>query len=279
MPVLRISPVLSIALVGLVLPPSASANVEELYRDLSARRLSPAPLVPTTAPRDLSPIDSSIQLLRNIRRSAYGIRLDSGSAVIALRGGEYRTVKAGLRDLRRLDTRVRSTRVRGRRGYLLTERTGRTLLWTEGGRVYWIGTGTPRTISLRELQATATGLDPLEGAFSGSDSLGEQEAQFVATRRTVTGNVAWTAQCAAPDGSPASQRAGQANVTLHPKRGSDFSFELAPNLGGSNPAPWQGTVSGTLGASGGTVNIRATVTVDQDSCDTGPVSVPVRPTR
>jgi hypothetical protein len=279
MSMLRISLVLSIALVALVLPASASANVEELYRDLAARRLSPAPLVPTTVPRELEPIGSSIQVLRNIRRSAYGIRLEADRAVIALRGGEYTTVKAGIRDLRRIGTRVRSTRVRGRRGNLLTERTSRTLIWSEGGRVYWIGTGTPRTISLSELQATATGLDPLGGVFSGSDALGENDATIVSTRRTITADVSFTGACTAADGSPTSQRAGGASVTLLPRRGDAFSFDIAPNLTGTRPQPWQGTVSGTIGANGGSVEIRGTLSDAGDTCDTGAVSIPVRPVR
>jgi hypothetical protein len=55
----------------------------------------------------------------------------------------------------RLGFGARSTRVRGRRGYLLTRRLGVTtwyLLWSEDRRVYELGTGTPRTVSLRRLR-------------------------------------------------------------------------------------------------------------------------------
>jgi hypothetical protein len=278
--------VVSITLLVLAAPAPASAGVMEVFQDLAERQLRPAPLVPISAPGALSPLDPVIETLRSRRRGGYGIRLaaDSrgGPTVIALEGGSFPSIAAALRDFRRGSFKPRSTRVRGRRGYLLTRRLGKTdrsLLWSEGGRVYTLGSGTPRTISLRQLRATAEDLDPLVGAFIGSDANGEQEAFFVATQRTVTGNVAWTAPCTAPDGTSVHPRAGQANVTLHPKRGSEFTFDIAANLGGSNPAPWQGTVSGTVGTSGGTVNIRATTTVDPDTCDTGPVSFAVRPQR
>lgn len=160
----------------------------------------------------------------------------------------------------------------------MTRYRDRTLLWGEKGVVYWMGSATPKTISLNELRTTAADLDRLDGAFIGTDAQGENGVFMVTTRRTVTAGVEWIANCTAPDGSPTSQRAGQAGVTLAPRQGDSFSFDIAPNLRGSTPFPWQGTVSGTVAADGGTVDLRATASTSEESCDTGPVSLTVRPT-
>ena len=85
-----------------------------------------------------------------------------------LTGGLYTSLRAAVRDARNTGYRVRSTRLRGQRGYALTRERERMLLWSERGRVYTLATGTPGRISAAQLRATAAGLDPLEGVFSGS---------------------------------------------------------------------------------------------------------------
>ena len=269
---------LSITLLTLCAPARASADVQEVFQGLAERRLSPAPLVPTTAPRSLRPLDATIATLSNPRRSGYGIRLanDATDSVIALRGGEFTSMKTAVRQYRRSGFSVRSTQIRKRDGYLLTRSRDRTLLWVEKGVVYWMGSATPKTVSIKELRATAAGLDRLEGAFSGSDELGENAVFMVTTRRTVTAYVEWTANCTGPDGSPSAQRAGQAGVTLAPRQGRSFAFDIAENLRGSTPFPWQGTVSGTTDADGGTVEFRVTASTADESCDSGPKSIAVR---
>ncbi len=62
-------------LVALAAPPSASADVLYLYQKLSARRLSPAPLVPTVAPRLFGSLDQTMDVLGSRRRSGYGFRI------------------------------------------------------------------------------------------------------------------------------------------------------------------------------------------------------------
>ena len=280
---------LSIAITALVTAAPASADYIRVSQKLAARHLRPAPLVPTTAPRSLAPLDVTLEVAPTRRRSAYALGMRNAfrssliDTVIFLEGGEYKTIKAARRDLRGF--RVRSTRIRGHRGYLATHRTDRTLLWTEGGRVYEMGSATPRTVSLKELRATAEGLDGLVGAFSGGVDMtapdgrfSSHEAFLAATQRTFTADIDWTADCTAPNGSPGTQRAGRAHVEALPRRGDDFSFEIGPNVvQGDSPVSWQGTVSGTVNASGGTVNTRVTATVEGESCDSGPVSITLRP--
>ncbi len=110
-------------------------------------------------------------------------------------GGEYRSLRALLRDHRRLGFGAPGrTRVRGRPGRLLTRRLGptsRTLAWVEGGVVYSVGSGTPRKASLAQLRATAHRLDRLERDWIGGagDPENSSEAFAVTTARTVSVDV------------------------------------------------------------------------------------------
>jgi len=270
---------LVITATALGIAPSATADVLNVDQRLAQRHLHPAPLVPTTAPRSLRPLDTTLDVSSTRRRTAYAVAMRSSAvnSFISLSGGEYKTVKATLRDLR--GVKVKSMRVRGHRGSLATKKSDRTLVWSEGGRIYELISVTPRTVSLKELLATADGLEPLIGTFSASDSIGNEG--FVATtRHTYTADVDWTANCTAPNGTPAAQRAGRARVALQPLRGSDFSFDVAPNVVESDPPiQWQGTVSGTIGASGGSLTLQGTAVDAGDSCDTGPVSLALQPDR
>jgi hypothetical protein len=102
----------------------------------------------------------------------------------------------------------------------------------------------------------------------------------VTTSRTATAYVEFTAQCTQPDGSPTHQRAGQARVTLLPRQGDSFTFDIAQNLiPPATPFPWQGTVSGIVGANGGTLDMRVTGSAEGDTCDTGQLSLTLRRTR
>jgi hypothetical protein len=264
-------------LVALAAPPGASADVMSLYQDLSARRLSPAPLVPTTAPRSLSPIESTLEVLGSPRRSGYGFRLvsTSPSAIIAFRGGAYSTLRAALREhTRRLGFEARRTRVRGRAGYLLTRRLGptvRELLWSEGGRVYVLGSGTSKTVSLKALRATAAGLDPLERDYvggGGDPDLGNG-AVAVTTEHTITIDVSWGARCTL-GGMPAADHGGSAHATLLRRQGARFGFDIAQFRTGE--LAWAGSVSGTIGPDAIALSMQASGVFDGATCDTGPVT-------
>ena len=265
------------SLTALSVPATAGADIQGVYRPLAERRLSPAPLVPTTVPRALSPLDKWIDSRPGGTRSSYAIIIRGATrggyvpdAVVELVGGRYKSLDSAVDSLRAHGDRIRTTRVRGRRGYRFDFGRERGLLWAEGGRVYRIVSTTPRTISFSDMHSIAAGLDRLEGAFTGSDATGENEAFVVTTRRTITADVAFTGQCTAPDGSSRNLLAGNARVTVLPRTSSTFAFDLADD-------PWQGTASGTIDASGGTLQLRATSTFYGESCDTGPVSLALRP--
>jgi hypothetical protein len=280
---------LATAAAAFAFPSPASADYIAVSQKLADRHLRPAPLLPTTAPRSLQTLDATMELSSTRRRSAYAIamrnayRSNTIDTVIFLEGGEYKSLRAALHAFR--GSRAHSTRVRGRRAYLISAQGVRTLFWSEGGRVYEMGSGTPRTVSLKELRATAEALDPLVGGFSGSvESTSESgvfsshEAFVAVTRHTVSADVDWSADCVTPDGRPGTQRAGRARAALQPRRGDEFSFDIAPfAVRGSPPVPWQGTVSGTVGASGGTLNMRATAVAEGETCDSGPVTLTLRP--
>src|SRR5215210_2806534 len=130
------------ALAGLGLPPAAGADVLDTYQELAARRLSPAPLVPTTVPRSLRPYDRTVAFGPSLRRSGYALRIANTGpeAVVLLTGGNHKNVRALRRDYRFLGYgSPRRIRVRGRRGYLFVRRGApvtRALAWVEGGVVY-----------------------------------------------------------------------------------------------------------------------------------------------
>ena len=235
-----------VVLVALSVPASSSADVLGVYQELALRRLSPAPLVPTSVPPSLAPLDRTMTASGSRRRSGYGLRMVNGAqnAVILLEGGSFKNVKAALRDGRRLSFKARRTRVRGHRGYLLTRHLGPTqwlLLWVEDRRVYTLGTGTPRKVSLKQLRATAAGLDHLGRDYMGTpaDPDNSSEGHAVTTERAVTAYVAWEAQCVVPGGTSAELRVGQARVTMLRRRGNAFTFDIAQHRVGT--APWSGT--------------------------------------
>jgi hypothetical protein len=136
---------------------------------------------------------------------------------------------------------------------------------------------------VRELRDTAESLDRMEGVLVGrtpdDDNNGQAETSVSATTRTVTVDVEFRAPCVlVQTGEPGGSFDGVARVSLIPRQGDSFSFDIAPNLDRERSSlPWQGTVSGTLTANGGTVNLRATGTDGEYACDTGPVSIALRP--
>jgi hypothetical protein len=269
----------SLGLAALSVPATADADVLDAYQRLANRGMTPAPLVPTAVPPALAPIDRTVGF-GGARGGGYSLRLahEGRNAVLVVAGGELRSMRALRRDRRRLGyADQRRTRVRGRRGYLLTRRLGpvaRELAWVERGVVYTVGSGTPRKVSLRQLRSTARKLERLEPGWIGGSSDPENfsEASAVSTERTVTADVSFQATCA-PPGSPdaAIARVGQAEVTLLPRDGDRFTFDIAEHRAGSQP--WAGTVTGTISPAGITLEVHATGTIDGDACDSGPLTL------
>jgi len=270
-----------IALVALSVPAESSAeDALQVYQRLALRRLSPAPLVPTSVPPSMGPLERTMTTFPSRRRSGYGLRMvhyaaEGPDAVIVLEGRAFRTMGAALRDGRRLGFRARRTRVRGHPGYLLSRHLGptqRSLVWVEDGVVYTLGTGTPRKVSLAQLRATAAGLEHLERDYMGTppdpDSFSEGHA--VTTEHAVSTLAVWEAQCVAPDGSPAGSRVGSARVTMLSHSGNAFAFDIAQHRVGTDA--WSGSVSGTISPGALTLSIRATGTFDGLLCDTGALS-------
>ena len=265
------------ALAALSLPAASSADVLTEYQALAKRRLSPAPLVPTAVPRSVAPLDRTIAPSPSRRRKGYGLRMTNGAqnAVVVLEGGSFKNVKAALRDGKRLGFKARRTRVRGRRGYLFTRHLGPTqwlLVWVEDGRVYTLGTGTPRKVSLKQLRATAADLEHLGRYYIGApdDPDNSSEGEALTTEHAVTARVAWEAQCVAADGSPAGLRVGNARVTMLRHQGNDFTFDIAQHRAGTGA--WNGSVSGTVSPTAISLTIRATASIEGMTCDSGQLS-------
>lgn len=273
----------AVTLLALVsVPAAAEAELLDTYQRLAARQLSPAPLVPTSIPSAFRPIERAPEPGTTIRGRGYAVRLvhqgpAGPDAVIEVSGGEFRTMHALLRERRREGyTSRRRTRVRGRRGYLLTRRLGpttRELAWVERGVVYSLGSGTPRKVSLKDMRSTAAGLDRLERDYFGgaADPDNTSDATAVTTRRTVTATVNFEAQCVAPGSTAAGVRVGIAEVTLLRRDGDAFSFDIATHR--RSEEPWAGTITGTISPDAITLDVRATATIEGELCDTGALTL------
>jgi hypothetical protein len=236
-----------IVLAALLSPATANADLLDTFRRLDLRGLSPAPLVPTKAPAALTPFARLIEQAPSLRRSGYALRLTDrvpATAVLVLSGGDYRNMKAALRDHR--GERRRRTRVRGHRGFLFTHRELRELVWSEGGRIYDLGSGTPRKVSVAGMRATAASLEPLGHYYIGgsSDPNSSAGGDAATTAHTLSLRVEFEAPCTF------SPHAGQAQVMLAPLRGNSFSFDVAEIRTSGN---WTGTISGTVAADSITV--------------------------
>jgi hypothetical protein len=267
---------LVIALAALSLPAPARADVLDAYQRLAARKLSPAPLVPTTVPPSVGPLDRTISNGTTRRGRGYSLRVvhydrNGPDAIVVVTGGEFKTMRALLSDHRRLGFRApRRTRVRGHRGSLLIRRLGpttRVLAWTEGGVVYSIASGTPRKVSLAQLRSTARGLDRLGRDWIGgsSDPDSSSEGFAVTTARTVSVAVSFEASCGS------TVRVGRAKVTMFSRQGSGFAFDIADHRVG--PEPWSGTVTGTVSPTAVTLAVHASGTIEGEACDTGALSL------
>lgn len=270
-------------LVALTLPaPASAAGLLDTYQRLAERRIAPAPLVPTTAPRILRPLDRTLDVGTTRGGRGYSVRVvhyggAGPDAIVVVTGGQFRTLRRTLRENAQLGFRSRRrTRVRGHRGYLLTRRAGptsRVLVWAERGVVYEVASGTPRKISLADLRSVARGLDRLErdwfGGSGNPDS--SSEAFAVTTARTVSVDVSFEATCTLPGSTAPSVRVGQTSVTLLRRDGNRFGFDIARHPRGEGA--WSGTVTGTIAPGAITLDVRATGTVDGESCDTGPLAL------
>ncbi len=264
-----------VALGAVAAPAASSADVLDVYRELAERGLSPAPLVPTTVPPSLEPLNQTLATFPIRRRGGYALRLandDGPGAVIVLERGAFKTIGAALRDSRRLGFTARRTRIRGRSGYLLTRPRQWSLVWVEDRLVHALSTGTRRTVSLRQLRATATGLERLGAGYIGApeDPESFSEGHAVTTERTVTARIAWEARCVGPDGSDLGTRVGNARVTLLERRGDAFSFDVAGHRVGDGD--WTGTVSGTVSPGAITLTIGARASFEGMACETGPLT-------
>jgi hypothetical protein len=266
----------AVGLAGLLGPAAAGASVVDTYQRLAERGISPAPLVPTTVPRSLAPMDRTIDVIGTRRGYAIRFQAFGPDAVAVVSGGEYRSLRAALRDHKRQGFTRRRMRIRGKRGYALTRRLGpttRSLVWVERGVVYAVGSGTPRSVSLAGLRGLAAGLDRLERDYIGghADPDNSSEAFALTTARTVSIDVSFEAQCTSPGSAEPSIRVGRAGVTLLRRQGGRFSFDVARSNRGSGT--WSGTISGTISPTAMTVDVRATGTFDGLSCDTGALTL------
>jgi hypothetical protein len=263
----------------LAAPAAARADGLETLQDLAKRHLRPAPLVPTSAPRPLSELSAALDTAPGRGKRGYGLRLvHYGSygpdAIIALERGAYRSTRSALRDHRRNGYRVRRTRLRGRRAFLLTRKLGgvrsSALLWREDGSVYLLDSGTPKKVSVRGMRATAAGLDHLGANYGGSffaegsnnTSLG---ATLVTTRHFISGVIEWGTDNCTSNGFPAAARGGSASFLMLPLRRGAFSMPLAEG--------WNGSLSGTVSAPAVSVALQGSGSFDGVACDTGPMTV------
>jgi hypothetical protein len=260
------------AAVTLTLAPSADAQTLDVFDRLARRSLSPAPLVPTTAPRSLRPLSETLTTTGT--RADYAVRIATpdSDAIIALERGIYRSLSAAVRAERKRGFTASSTRVRGRAARLLTRRNGpttRILVWVEDRKVYWLGSGTPRKVSLKDLRDTANGLQRLGGYYIGghTDPNNSSEGEAATTDRTISTRVSWEANC----GAEGDIRVGNAFAFMVPRTGTTFTFAIAEHriLSGG----WNGTVTGTIRPGAIDLTVDASAVIDGRTCVSGPVAL------
>jgi hypothetical protein len=202
-------------------------------------------------------------------RADYALRMATpdSDAIIVLERGVHRSLSAAVRAERRRGFKATATRVRGRSGRLLTRRNARILVWAEAGKVYWLGSGTPRKVSLKDLRDTANGLQRLGGYYIGghADPNNSSEGDAATTDRAISIRVSWEAQCG--DGI----RVGNAFAFMVPRTGDTFSFDIAQHriLSGE----WNGTVTGTIRPGAIDLTVDASAVIDGRTCVSGQVAL------
>jgi len=276
--------IIAITIATWLAPAPTQAKIYNEFLSLSQRHLSPPPLVPVSAPPALTPLGDHLRQLSSRKKGSYLFRITRAKpgrlpdAVIALERGYFKSLGAAKRESKRSGLfRAKPTKVRGHKGYLFTRVFGARnwdLTWLEDGKVYSIGTGTTKTISLKQLRATADGLEHLGREYIGSiydRNLGDQSAIVVTTDKTVSATIEWTGRCMTPDGIVMSPRGGQTELSLVARQGNSFTFSALP---GSPPgSAWTLTGSGTIGPSATSLSFRASGVIDGLSCDTGPIAL------
>lgn len=262
------------------LPASAGASLLLEYSDLAHRRLNPPPLVPTTAPTAVSPLTATLGDITSLGRKGYRIRLlDVGvrapKAIIAMERGSVKSIAVAVKRARTSGFRIRSTRVRGHKGKLFNDRRRKptyfSLVWKENGAVYELGTGTTKTISLKDLRSFANGLQPLEREYVATVCLAGfcHGAIAVTTTKTASILVEWEATCDDPDGMGQTLlgNAGSAQFSLLPRNGDSISFGFAATA----TQPWTFNGTGTISPDAVVLNVRASGIPKGQPCDTGPL--------
>jgi hypothetical protein len=278
---MRLARVTLLAFVLIV--PAAQADGLEALQALAKRHLKPAPLVPTKAPPILSPLSATVTTGSALSKHGYALRMAhytsyGPDAIIALSRDDYRSMRSALHDLKRGRYKARSMRIRGKRGFVLTRRVGvvdRYLLWSEDGHVYLIGSGTPKKIFVRQLRATAAGLDHLERDYIGDvydqNSGNDFGVVMVSTEHNVSGDITFGGTCTMPNGLPGSPHAGQADFYALPRQGNSFSVPFSSDV--VTPPGWSGSITGTVSPTAITVNGRVMGSFDGEACDSGPFTV------
>lgn len=264
----------------LVLTPVARADGLETLQDLAAFHLRPAPLVPTSAPGGLSDLGVTFTDAGRSKRGYSWRLVHYGSAgpdaIIALSRGDYPSMASALRFFRRNGYTKRSTRIRGRRAYLLKRHRESLIAWIEERSVYTIATGTPRKVSVAGLRATAAGLDRLGANYIGSYFYpGTDNTSFggvlVTTQQYVSGYIEWGTDNCVFNGLPGAAHGGQAAFIMVPLEGRDFTIPLSDP--GVTPPGWSGSITGAVSPAAINLSMQGSGVFDATSCDTGPMSV------
>ena len=268
-----------VVLAFFLLAPAAHADGLVTLQDLAKRHLRPAPLVPTSAPRPLSDLRTTLGTGVGRGKRGYGLRLvhytgRGPDADHRPRAGRVRVDarRAPRPSPERLplaaDAPARAPRLPAhpQAGRVRTS----VLLWREDGSVYWMASGTPKKVSVRGMRATAAGLDHLGANYGGSffaagsnnTSLG---ATLVTTRHFISGVIEWGTDNCTFNGFPAAAHGGSASFFMLPLRSGAFSLPLTEG--------WNGSLSGTVSAPAVSVALQGSGTFDGTACDTGPMSV------
>jgi hypothetical protein len=186
---------------------------------------------------------------------------------------------------------VASTTVRGHSGVLIKGKHKPTvgLIWSEGGQLYSVGTGTPKTVPLADLQRTAAGLDRVTGQLKGETppETGFSATGFGIQAHVVIGEHAavietgWAGECQPPTVGESPPWGGAKTTLALPLAGAAVAFGPAPvtleELARGETAAWTLSVAGSVAPAGGQLTERAAGTSDGRACAIGPQTFPLAP--
>lgn len=294
---------LAASLAALALLPASASGVITVMIAYNEVKPGSATLVPMSFPAALGPIGEIEVEPQFEPRGSYGLLLShviaakhpggfpSTSANLLVRGYGKTPLAKEARIAKPL-YHVSATIVRGHKGVLIRGKHNKPtvgLIWGEGGQLYGLATGTPKTMPVSELQRTAAGLERIAGELEGetpaetgfsAKGLGIQ-ARAMLGEHTALVETGWEGECQEHPPGEAPPGGGGTTTLALALSGGSAAFGPGPvtleKLSHGETAAWTLSVAGSLAPGGGQLTERAAGTSNGVSCAIGPETFSLSP--